>query len=80
MSQSPVLHFQNDKGYHHITIGVKTFMCAGASPPLDHPHVFINMGDKNEKYCPYCSTLYQFNESLDPEETRPAGCFLSIEG
>ncbi|AHA28306.1 zinc-finger domain-containing protein [Candidatus Liberibacter americanus] len=71
-------HFQNDKGYNIIKIGVKKFMCAGASPPMDHPHIFINMGDENEKRCPYCSTIYCFDSSLGQEETSPKGCLLLI--
>ncbi|AKK20493.1 zinc-finger domain-containing protein [Candidatus Liberibacter africanus] len=77
MAHTPTSHFQNDQGHPSIKIGVKRFMCVGASFPLDHPHVFINMGEENEKYCPYCSTLYKFDSSLNSEETFPVGCFLS---
>ncbi|MBY7649631.1 MAG: zinc-finger domain-containing protein [Candidatus Liberibacter europaeus] len=78
MNHTHISHFQNDKGYSRIKIGVKKFMCAGASPPLDHPHIFINMGEENEKHCPYCATLYCFDDSLGSEKTFPAGCFLSV--
>ena len=44
-------------------------MCVGANPPFDHPHVFLDMGDENEKVCPYCSTLYVYNDKLGAEET-----------
>ena len=67
-------HFQNDAGHARIEIGVKEFMCVGANPPFDHPHVFLDMGDENEKVCPYCSTLYVYNDKLGAEETTPAGC------
>lgn len=67
-------HFQNDAGHAKIEIGVKEFMCVGANPPYDHPHVFLDMGDENEKVCPYCSTHYVFNASLIAEETSPQGC------
>jgi uncharacterized Zn-finger protein len=67
-------HFQNDAGHAKIEIGVKEFMCVGAHPPYDHPHVFLDMGDETEKVCPYCSTLYVYDASLGAEETRPAGC------
>jgi hypothetical protein len=53
-------------------------MCVGANPPLDHPHVYIDMGDDDEKVCPYCSTLYRHDPALKADETRPAGC-LYIE-
>ncbi|ACT56640.1 zinc-finger domain-containing protein [Candidatus Liberibacter asiaticus] len=78
MVDHPIPHFQNDRGHSRIKIGVKKFMCAGTSPPLDHPHVFINMGEENEKHCPYCSTLYHFDSSLDSKETLPVGCLLSL--
>lgn len=67
-------HFQNDAGHAKVEIGVKEFMCVGAHPPYDHPHVFLDMGDETEKVCPYCSTLYVFNASLASDETVPAGC------
>lgn len=69
-------HFQNDAGHDKIEIGVREFMCVGAHPPYDHPHVFLDMGDENEKVCPYCSTLYIYNAKLGAEETRPEGCLF----
>jgi uncharacterized Zn-finger protein len=39
--------FKNDRGVPEICIGVKEFMCIGESPPQDHPHVYINMGEAN---------------------------------
>lgn len=73
MADTHIPHFCNDQGVETIEIGVKEFMCVGAKPPFDHPHVFIDMGADNEKVCPYCSTLYRFNTSLKTFETRPAG-------
>lgn len=67
-------HFQNDAGHPVIEIGASEFMCVGANPPFDHPHVFLDMGDDSEKVCPYCSTLYKLNPSLDRYESSPAGC------
>lgn len=67
-------HFHNDAGHARIAIGVKEFMCVGAKPPYDHPHVFLDMGDDNEIVCPYCSTLYVYDASLQPGETIPPGC------
>jgi uncharacterized Zn-finger protein len=67
-------HFQNDAGHAVIEIGVREFMCVGANPPFDHPHVFLDMGDDDEKVCPYCSTLYRYNSALKAHETRPEGC------
>lgn len=74
MAGGTIPHFQNDQGHAAIEIGVKEFMCVGANPPFDHPHVFLDMGADNEKVCPYCSTLYRYSASLGPSETVPPGC------
>ncbi len=57
MKNSP-LHVHNQPGVASIGIGVKEFMCIGALPPFDHPHVFIEMGEAEEAYCPYCSNSF----------------------
>jgi uncharacterized Zn-finger protein len=75
MAGEPIPHFQNDAGHATIDIGVKEFMCVGATPPQDHPHVFLDMGADEEKICPYCSTLYRYRPELAPAETVPPGCF-----
>ncbi len=67
-------HFHNDGGHAVIEIGVAEFMCVGATPPYDHPHVFLDMGDEGEKVCPYCSTLYKLNTALKRDESVPPGC------
>src|SRR5271170_6410735 len=59
MTDSVVPHFHNDLGVAVIEIGAKEFMCVGALPPFDHPHVYCDMGDDAEYICPYCSTLYR---------------------
>jgi len=69
-------HLKNNTGIKEIFIGAKKFMCAGASDPFDHPHVYLYMGAASEKLCPYCSTLYRFDENLKTGETRPARCIL----
>lgn len=74
MAGGSIPHFQNDAGHPAIEIGVKEFMCVGANPPFDHPHVFLDMGSDSEKVCPYCSTLYRYNPSLPAGESIPAGC------
>jgi uncharacterized Zn-finger protein len=76
MAEHVIPHFHNDPGVPVIEIGAKEFMCVGATPPFDHPHVFIDMGDENEAVCPYCSTLYRFDPKLDPHAARPAECAL----
>jgi uncharacterized Zn-finger protein len=74
MAGHSIPHFQNSAGHATITIGVKEFMCVGANPPFDHPHVFLDLGDDNEKVCPYCSTLYRYDASLSADATVPEGC------
>ena len=72
MAQASTPHFHNDMGLSSIEVGAKEFMCMGAKPPFDHPHVFIDMGAAPETICPYCSTLYKFNATLGADEARPA--------
>ena len=66
MAESIVPHFHNEPGVAVIEIGAKEFMCVGALPPFDHPHVYCDMGDDNDYTCPYCSTLYRHNAALAP--------------
>ncbi len=72
MASGATPHFQNEMGLASIDIGARTFMCIGAKPPFDHPHVFIDMGAADEIVCPYCSTLYRFNARLRPDQSTPA--------
>lgn len=71
MAAGSTPHFQNDMGANAIEIGAKEFMCIGARPPFDHPHVFIDMGTSTEAVCPYCSTLYRYNPSLPHGSANP---------
>ena len=48
MAEHVVPHFHNDVGAAVVEIGAKEFMCIGATPPFDHPHVFCDMGDDDE--------------------------------
>ena len=77
MAGGSIPHFQNDAGHASIDIGVKEFMCVGANPPFDHPHVFLDMGADDDKVCPYCSTLYRYNPALKASQTDPAGCIFT---
>jgi uncharacterized Zn-finger protein len=79
MAGDTIRHFHNDAGHRRIEIGVREFMCVGATPPFDHPHVFLDMGDESERVCPYCSTLFVYNSRLDPDETVPPGCLYREE-
>jgi uncharacterized Zn-finger protein len=64
--------FQNDRGMSEIRIGAKEFECIGQSPPQDHPHVFLEMGNQDRILCPYCNTLFRFDPSLETFESKPA--------
>ncbi len=52
MATHAIAHFQNDAGHAVIEIGVKEFMCVGANPPFDHPHVFIDLGADSRRSAP----------------------------
>lgn len=67
-------HFCNDLGVEKIFVGVKEFQCMGARPPYDHPHVFLDMGGDTQIICPYCSTLYVYDERLKANESNPPTC------
>lgn len=79
MADQTIPHFHNSAGHPTIAIGVKKFMCVGALPPFDHPHIFLDMGDDGEIICPYCSTLYVYKASLKPSETEPPNCLMVTE-
>ena len=64
-------HFQNSMGLPKIEIGAHEFMCIGANPPYDHPHVFLDMGRESEIICPYCSTLFVHNKNLSNGSAKP---------
>ena len=74
MAKSTVPHFHNDPGLSSIRIGAREFMCVGATPPYDHPHVYLDMGDDQEKVCPYCSTLYQHDPAMQADQCEPPEC------
>ena len=71
MSGSGYLKFRNDRGVPEIRIGVWEFKCIGASPPQDHPHVYINMGEADTILCPYCGTRFRFDPRLTPLDAEP---------
>jgi uncharacterized Zn-finger protein len=77
MADRVVPHFHNEAGLVQIEIGAHEFMCVGAKPPFDHPHVYLDLGEESEIICPYCSTLYKFNPALDPHSARPPECALA---
>jgi uncharacterized Zn-finger protein len=72
MAEHGMPHFQNDAGDPVIRVGAREFMCVGATPPFDHPHIYIDMGSDTEAVCSYCSTLYRYDATLGPREAVPA--------
>jgi uncharacterized Zn-finger protein len=77
MADHVVPHFHNDPGVPMIEVGAREFMCEGAKSPHDHPHVYLDMGGDTEIICPYCSTLYRLDPSLDPHAARPPACAVT---
>lgn len=79
MADHAIPHFHNTAGVSAIEIGSHKFMCMGALPPFDHPHVFLTMGDDHEVICPYCSTLYKHNAALADGASKPAAARYRFE-
>jgi uncharacterized Zn-finger protein len=65
----------NDVGAMSIGIGGEALNCIGATPPADHPHVYLNLTDQADILCPYCSTRFFHDPRLGRHETKPPGCF-----
>lgn len=80
MAKIGVPHFHNDIGVEKIHIGVKEFQCMGARPPMDHPHVYLDMGAGVQIVCPYCSTLYIYDGNLRSDQTDPPYCLYEPQG
>ena len=78
MVQHVVPHFKNDVGVSTIRIGVREFMCCGASVPFDHPHEYLDMGSETDAICPYCSTRFVLDAKLGPLESEPPDCLFQF--
>ncbi|MBX9911298.1 MAG: zinc-finger domain-containing protein [Beijerinckiaceae bacterium] len=74
MAETGIPHFHNDPGVAVIHVGAREFMCIGAKPPFDHPHVFLDMGGDAEIVCPYCSTLFKYDPTLKSGACTPPDC------
>jgi uncharacterized Zn-finger protein len=71
--------FRNDHGLPEISIGVREFKCIGMSPPQDHPHVYVNMGEADTILCPYCATRFRFDPRLAPFDADPPDSFFAVD-
>ncbi len=80
MSSSGYSKFKNDRGLQEIRIRTKEFECIGASPPLDHPHVYLNMGTASSILCPYCGTRFRFDPLLAGDAAPPDSLFEGLAG
>ena len=74
MSDHATPYFHNDVGARLVEVGAREFMCMGAKPPFDHPHIYLDMGGDDEIVCGYCSTLFKHNASLKATQAIPADC------
>lgn len=79
MAQHPTPHFHNTEGLARIEIGAREFLCVGALPPFDHPHVFLDMGADDEIVCPYCSTLFVHDPQLPAGSANPPSAIFRTE-
>ncbi len=77
MSGDGYAKLRNDRAVPEIRIGVKEFKCIGVSPPHDHPHIYLDMGDEDTIICPYCATLFRFDPRLGTGEADPPDCLYS---
>ncbi len=79
MAHTSTPHFHNTEGLKRIEVGSKEFMCVGALPPFDHPHIYLDMGKDNEIVCAYCSTHYVFNAALAAGTSEPLSAIYQAE-
>lgn len=79
MANAVTPHFHNTEWLKRIEVGSKEFMCVGALPPFDHPHIYLDMGKDVEIVCPYCSTLYVFNPALTAGTSEPLSAVYQAE-
>jgi uncharacterized Zn-finger protein len=69
--------FKNDRGVLEIRIGVREFECIGISPPQDHPHIYINIGEADTILCPYCATRFRFDRRLTASDANPPDSYFA---
>jgi uncharacterized Zn-finger protein len=65
---------RNDGGLSEVRIGARRFSCIGASPPQDHPAIFLQIGHGECLLCPYCNTCFRHDPALGPGGVDPPSC------
>jgi len=68
---------EHARGVPEIYIGVREFKCIGVSPPQDHPHIYIDMGEVDTILFPYCGTRFRFGPRLTPLEVDPPDSYFA---
>ena len=71
MASGATPHFHNTMGKTAIDVGAKEFMCIGAKPPFDHPHVFLDMGTASEISAPIARRSTSTTPSWRPTNRFP---------
>lgn len=79
MAEHAIAHFHNGVGAPEIRVAMREFMCVGAPPPFDHPHVYIDLGADGDGVCPYCSTRFVYDKTLHGP-CEPAECLWNGRG
>ena len=51
-----------------VYVNGKRVSCDGGGGALGHPRVFLEMGDKTEIECPYCSRHFVLAEDAEDSE------------
>jgi uncharacterized Zn-finger protein len=47
---------------HPFIVETKSVSCDGGSGTSGHPNIYLNIGDKGEITCPYCSRTFMLAE------------------
>ncbi len=76
MGKEYTLLLHNDMGVKEIRVGTRHVGCAGATPPMDHPHVYFHLEEGGSVQCSYCSTIIRHDPSLPEDACAPAEALL----
>ncbi len=76
MAREITLLLHNDIAAGEIRTGARHVGCAGARPPMDHPHVYYHLEEGGAVQCSYCSTIIRHDPSLPEDACEPAAALL----